>query len=80
MAAGSPAEYISHHIQNLTYGEHADGSQDMGGIGALTSSRFQYPNLFEPMQQEIQYLAFNTALDQARTKIAKQRIIKPSVR
>lgn len=26
MAAGSPAEYISHHIQNLTYGEHADGS------------------------------------------------------
>ena len=26
MAAGSPAEYIRHHIQNLTYGEHADGS------------------------------------------------------
>lgn len=26
MAAGTPAEYISHHIQNLTYGEHADGS------------------------------------------------------
>ena len=26
MAAGSPAEYISHHIQNLTYGERADGS------------------------------------------------------
>ena len=26
MAAGSPAEYISHHIQNLTFGEHADGS------------------------------------------------------
>ena len=26
MAAGSPAEYIRHHIQNLTYGEHANGS------------------------------------------------------
>lgn len=26
MAAGSPAEYISHHIQNLTYGQRADGS------------------------------------------------------
>lgn len=26
MAAGSPAEYISHHIQNLTYGQHADGT------------------------------------------------------
>jgi F-type H+-transporting ATPase subunit a len=26
MAAASPAEYISHHIQNLTFGEHADGS------------------------------------------------------
>lgn len=26
MAAGSPAEYISHHIQNLTYGQKADGS------------------------------------------------------
>ncbi|MFT4564772.1 MAG: F-type H+-transporting ATPase subunit a [Gammaproteobacteria bacterium] len=26
MAAGSPAEYISHHIQNLTFGERADGT------------------------------------------------------
>ena len=26
MAAGSPAEYSSHHIQNLTFGQHADGS------------------------------------------------------
>lgn len=26
MAAGSPAEYIRHHIQNLTYGRHPDGS------------------------------------------------------
>ena len=26
MAAGTPAEYIAHHIQNLTYGERADGS------------------------------------------------------
>ena len=26
MAAGSPAEYISHHIQNLTFGQKADGS------------------------------------------------------
>jgi F-type H+-transporting ATPase subunit a len=26
MAASSPAEYISHHIQNLTFGHHADGS------------------------------------------------------
>ncbi len=26
MAAGSPAEYIGHHIQNLTFGQHADGS------------------------------------------------------
>lgn len=26
MAGSSPAEYISHHIQNLTYGRHADGS------------------------------------------------------
>ncbi len=26
MAAGSPAEYISHHIQNLTFGKHPDGS------------------------------------------------------
>ena len=26
MAAGSPAEYISHHIQNLTYGQHPDGT------------------------------------------------------
>ena len=25
MAAGSPAEYIGHHIQNLTFGQHADG-------------------------------------------------------
>ncbi|MEQ8659813.1 MAG: F0F1 ATP synthase subunit A, partial [Gammaproteobacteria bacterium] len=26
MAAGSPAEYISHHIQNLTWGKHPDGT------------------------------------------------------
>jgi len=26
MAAGTPAEYISHHIQNLTFGERADGT------------------------------------------------------
>ena len=26
MAAGSPAEYISHHIQNLTFGEYPDGT------------------------------------------------------
>ncbi|MDA0824201.1 MAG: F0F1 ATP synthase subunit A [Proteobacteria bacterium] len=26
MAASSPAEYISHHIQNLTFGERADGT------------------------------------------------------
>lgn len=26
MAAGSPAEYISHHIQNLTFGQHPDGT------------------------------------------------------
>ena len=26
MAADTPAEYISHHIQNLTYGQHADGT------------------------------------------------------
>ncbi|MGE0484318.1 MAG: F0F1 ATP synthase subunit A [Gammaproteobacteria bacterium] len=26
MSAGSPAEYISHHIQNLTFGKHPDGS------------------------------------------------------
>lgn len=26
MAAGSPAEYISHHIQNLTFGTRADGT------------------------------------------------------
>lgn len=26
MSAGSPAEYIAHHIQNLTFGQHADGS------------------------------------------------------
>ena len=26
MAAGSPAEYISHHIQNLTFGERSDGT------------------------------------------------------
>jgi F-type H+-transporting ATPase subunit a len=26
MAAGTPAEYIAHHIQNLTYGQHLDGS------------------------------------------------------
>lgn len=25
MSAGSPAEYISHHIQNLTFGQHSDG-------------------------------------------------------
>ena len=26
MAAGTPAEYIRHHLQNLTYGRHPDGS------------------------------------------------------
>lgn len=26
MAANSPAEYIRHHLQNLTYGQHPDGS------------------------------------------------------
>jgi F-type H+-transporting ATPase subunit a len=26
MAAGTPAQYIAHHIQNLTFGRHADGS------------------------------------------------------
>ena len=26
MAAGSPAEYISHHIQNLTFGQRHDGT------------------------------------------------------
>lgn len=26
MAGASPAEYISHHIQNLTFGQHADGT------------------------------------------------------
>ena len=26
MSGASPAEYISHHIQNLTYGEHQDGT------------------------------------------------------
>jgi len=26
MAAGSPAEYISHHIQNLTFGQRTDGT------------------------------------------------------
>jgi len=26
MAAATPAQYISHHIQNLTYGQHSDGS------------------------------------------------------
>jgi len=26
MAAGTPAEYIGHHIQNLTFGRHADGT------------------------------------------------------
>jgi len=26
MAAGTPAEYIAHHIQNLTFGQKADGS------------------------------------------------------
>ena len=26
MVGSSPAEYISHHIQNLTFGRHADGS------------------------------------------------------
>ena len=26
MAASTPAEYISHHIQNLTFGQHADGT------------------------------------------------------
>jgi len=26
MAAGTPAEYIAHHIQNLTFGRHPDGS------------------------------------------------------
>lgn len=26
MAAGTPAEYISHHIQNLTFGQHHDGT------------------------------------------------------
>jgi len=26
MSAGTPAEYIAHHIQNLTFGQHADGS------------------------------------------------------
>jgi F-type H+-transporting ATPase subunit a len=26
MAAGTPAEYIAHHIQNLTFGRHPDGT------------------------------------------------------
>ena len=26
MAAGTPAEYIAHHIQNLTWGQRPDGS------------------------------------------------------
>ena len=26
MAAGTPAQYIAHHIQNLTFGQHSDGS------------------------------------------------------
>jgi F-type H+-transporting ATPase subunit a len=26
MSAATPAEYIGHHIQNLTYGQHADGT------------------------------------------------------
>ena len=26
MAANTPSEYIAHHLQNLTYGRHADGS------------------------------------------------------
>ncbi len=26
MASGTPAEYIQHHLQNLTYGQHPDGS------------------------------------------------------
>ena len=26
MAAGTPAQYIAHHIQNLTFGQHLDGS------------------------------------------------------
>jgi F-type H+-transporting ATPase subunit a len=25
MAAGTPAQYIAHHIQNLTFGQHSDG-------------------------------------------------------
>ena len=26
MAAGTPTEYIRHHLQNLTYGQKTDGS------------------------------------------------------
>jgi len=34
MAGASPAEYISHHIQNLTFGTHADGSMGFAHTAA----------------------------------------------
>jgi hypothetical protein len=75
---------LCQRIEGMTQGlsypfesiEHADGCQDMGGVGPLTTPCLEQPLRFEMVEHHLEELHLAPASDQTRPKFAQYGKVK----